>query len=309
MLFDIMRKVAIIPCAGHSARWNRYLGVQKHLAPLNHAGQTILGRTVDLVKSNGLEGIYVVTDKPEIQKAQIGASFVTPTTSTYLASTILSTKEVWADRNIVLLGDVYYSSDAMKKILGDGSSIKFYGIDRASLPVRLSKRRPEIFAFAFSMGEAETVTKALNLNIALASVRESTPQGRFWMPRCIYYSMNVNLQSLGIDETKADVLKRLLTYNYSPDPPQILKRTGLKPNRIWTICHAVISKVCAAHLYGKLWGVYMLLAQIGPFSGEDCSWPQSDNPLFDEIDDITQDCDAPGDYHQLLSMLNRNSER
>lgn len=57
-------------------------------------------------------------------------------------------------------------------------------------------------------------------------------------------------------------------------------------------------------LYGKLWGIYIVLANTDPYGGKDGSWPTGTNPIFTEVNDITQDCDIPADYRRLLFTPN-----
>jgi hypothetical protein len=295
-----LKTVAIITCAGSSGRWQKYLGVEKQLVPVSAAGESMLARTVRLLRQKGVENIHVVTGKPQVKTAPLDAAFITPASNRWLTNTILSTRHVWADRNIILPGDVYFSSDAITRILSDRADIRFYGIDRAR--ARLLKRRAEIFAFAFRGTEVESVTRMLVLNSVLAAIRDASPHMRFWMPARIRHLMQLNPVAEGIDESRLSLVKRLVRI-YSPAPPTILRRMGVGPSRVWRALRFLFFRPPHQRPHGKLWGLYMELAQLDLYGGEGCSWPSDENPLFTELNDVTQDCDVPADYDRLMSSL------
>ena len=50
---------AIFICAGEATRWDSYLGVEKHYAPIE--GEPIIERAVRLFKAEGIKDIFVVS--------------------------------------------------------------------------------------------------------------------------------------------------------------------------------------------------------------------------------------------------------
>jgi len=77
----------------------------------------------------------------------------------------------------------------------------------------------------------------------------------------------------------------------------------------WKIFRMLTSKPRRTWFYGKLWGGYLCTAGIGPFNGENYTWPTAANDYFTEISDVTQDVDTLQDYHQLMENLNGKSEK
>lgn len=299
-----MKEIAIIPCAGDSARWNRYLGLEKELIPVGPNGETLLGRTVRLLRQNGVHDIYVMTHKREIREAPLDVTTIAPASSDYLTSTILSSKMEWTDRNIILLGDVYFSDYAIRTVVSDEAPIKFFGIVETSAPVMHLGSRPEIFAFAFNKTEAEPVAEALSLSSLLASVRDSGSKKWFWTLSRLRHLVRLDLRNSQVAMGKVGLLRTFFRYNSPPWPPTVLKRLGFRPNPIWRIGRWMRSGISGdSRLFGRLWGLYMLLSQSDPLEGEIRSGLGPDDAMFEEISDHTVDCDFPTDYHRLLFLI------
>lgn len=108
---------AIIIAGGESTRWGNYLGVPKHLVKVN--GEPILHRTVRLLKEQGIKDIYIVarSSRYQVNGTSIYRPKITPEWSD--ADSFLSSRELWnkEGRTIVLLGDVYFTEEAMKTIV------------------------------------------------------------------------------------------------------------------------------------------------------------------------------------------------
>ncbi len=297
-----MATTVVLTCAGRSGRWNRHAGVLKQLAPINRAGENILSHKIRLLRSNGVNDIYIATDKPEIRNAGLDAEIITPASCRWATQTILSTRHVWGDRTIVVHGDVYLSENAVSTILDDTADIRFYGIDFESAPVRWLGRRAEIFALAFKKPHSDTVARALTLNSVLAGIRDASPHRRFWMPARLLHLLRLRPAEFGLTESRLDLLK-ILFRNYSPRPPEAISWMRLPPAQFWRFYRFLFFRPSHKRLHGKLWGVYMVLGNIDPYGGKGGSWPMAPNPLFTEVNDTTQDCDTPADYLRLLFTL------
>src|SRR3972149_2869907 len=91
-----MKNNIIIVAGGDGTRWNNYLGVKKHKVKID--GEELINRTCRLFNSSTIiEEKYNETNT-EVDK-------------------LLATKKYWKDRTIILFGDVYFTEDAIKKIL------------------------------------------------------------------------------------------------------------------------------------------------------------------------------------------------
>ena len=111
---------AIIICAGEATRWQNYLGVPKHLIEIE--GEKILFRTTRLLKKHGVKEIFVVVKEHDNR-------YVTPESKLHViepnyrknadADKFLSSKDLWnrKGRTLVIYGDVYFTEDAIKKIM------------------------------------------------------------------------------------------------------------------------------------------------------------------------------------------------
>ncbi|MDY6988021.1 MAG: NTP transferase domain-containing protein [Thermodesulfobacteriota bacterium] len=299
-----MKKVAIIPCAGRKIRWKGYLGVEKQLAPVNSAGETILGRTVKLLNENGVNDIYVMTDKPEIRQAPLDVTFVSPASSDHLTSTIMSSKSQWSDRTMIVLGDVYFSRGAIKRIVKDETNVRFFGVMETSPLVKMLAARPEVFALAFNETEAEPVTKALKLSTLLASVRDAGSERWFWTVQRIKYIAKLDLHALCDGVTRTQLVRTFYGYNHRPEPPRVLRKSGFKQRPFWKIAREASCGILGgSRWFGKLWGTYALLAKIDLAEGGIRSRVRPGSSLFEEMNEFAQDCDVPSDYDRLMLLL------
>lgn len=107
----------IIACADRidDPKWNNYLGVPKHLAPVD--GEPLLHRTVQQVHhriDEHFDDIVVTTSDGDL-RYEVDAAYVETVTGTNEYS---STRPLWSkvDRTILLLGDVYFTDKALDTI-------------------------------------------------------------------------------------------------------------------------------------------------------------------------------------------------
>ncbi len=104
-------------------------------------------------------------------------------------------------------------------------------------------------------------------------------------------------------------MKSLIRFNYPPDPPYKWRQLSLNRAPVWRLLRQFLPIIGGSSMFfGKLWGVYAILAQIDPREEPVRSRRDTDPQLFSEICDFTQDCDFPGDYERLVLLqefLNR----
>jgi len=121
-------------CAGKGTRWNNYLGIPKHLIEIN--GETLLGRTTRLLKENGITD-YVITGSDDRYR-QYGK--LIPQTNNDCE--IDRFEEVEDNEICYLYGDVYYSEDAINKIVTtDTNEILFFGSDYEIFGIKIKDKK------------------------------------------------------------------------------------------------------------------------------------------------------------------------
>lgn len=135
--------IALILCAGLGEKWNGYLGIPKQL--IQFGGEAILVRTVRLLRKAGTKRVIIATHDPRLELA--GCEIYKPSKRQWTVETLLSTRSVWGRDTVVLLGDVFYSRQALRTILGYNGDFMIFGRNSAS---RVSgKPWREIFGLKF----------------------------------------------------------------------------------------------------------------------------------------------------------------
>jgi len=282
----MVNTVAIIPAAGTGERWGNHLGTAKHLAPIDSGRSTILHRNIDMLYGLGVAQAHVITRCPRIAAA-VGdrANLIEPACATYLSDTLLASAQVWARRTVVLLGDVYASEALLAAMLGHDRPVRFFGIEPGSPPHRRG-RRPEVYGMSFDRSQHERLRRGLAAESTLARQRDrGTGLGRAMRHRHV-------------------ALRDSLGRHHPPKPPGLLRRFGVGPGSAWRIYRAMALRR-PRHVWriGKLWGLYLRLADVDPFTGPQFNRWQGDPSCFQTIDDLTRDIDDPADYRDLLARL------
>ncbi|HOQ05877.1 MAG TPA: NTP transferase domain-containing protein [Anaerohalosphaeraceae bacterium] len=283
---------AIIPAAGQGQRWNRAFGTLKQLVPVDKSRQPLLLRTIQMLRDRGVGSIYVLTKDPEIEKtAAEVAEILPPSADRYLSDTMLSSRSLWSEKTIVLLGDVYFSSFCIDSILRNGPEYCFWGVGHGSEVCRKNFRRPELFAFSFSDSAHSEVEKNLKINSLLAELRG---KGRmFWR----------------VFGCGWELFGPFFRQNYSPKPSHWFRDRGFRGNDFWRVYRCWQRKQPVyAYQYGKLWGLYRLLGNVDPFGGLDYTWPQDQSGHFVQVEDQTQDIDSPEDFQRLCQLWNGTAQ-
>lgn len=113
----------IIMAGGVGSRWNNYSGKTKHL--IDVGGETLLERTVRLLKENGVENIFINSNQDYVVKE---TKLHYPKNNVYEIDRFLSCKDIWGDEVVFLYGDVYYTEKAMKTITSyNNKSFRYFG--------------------------------------------------------------------------------------------------------------------------------------------------------------------------------------
>lgn len=298
--------VVLIPCAGEAGRWGAHLGVPKQLAPVGSGGEPLLGRTLRILRDAGAREVHVLTHNPAIAAAVRGASVAAPPVRTYLADTLRSTRNLWGKRTLILLGDGYLSETTIRRMASPGRPLEFFGVMADSPQVSERGGRPELFALRFDAGEADRVYRALVMNSLLAALRDVENASRFWSGRRLRRLAEMEPLLLEIGRSRTELVSDFFHYGFRHDPPAPLERWGFRRNRFWHWTRRLRGWVpdCTRN-FGKLWGAYMLLADLDQSRGLIGDGPVAQAPLFTEIPDYAQDFDTPSDYARLMKFLDQ----
>ena len=125
--------VYVIMCAGKGTRWNDYKGVPKHLIEIN--GETLLGRTTRLLKKNGVFNYIITTN--DVRYKQYGLT----RPQTHNDCEIDRFEDINSDEICYLYGDVYYTEEALKKIVDiETDDILFFGSDFEIFAIKIANK-------------------------------------------------------------------------------------------------------------------------------------------------------------------------
>jgi hypothetical protein len=124
----------------------------KHLKPIR--GEPLISRTLRQLKGHDVR-VYVVAHNPRIL-ALSDTCVINPGPNQQLAESILQTEISWTDRNIVLMGDVVFSDDAIQKII----TINQLAVVGSVRQDRI-KRGAERYALVFLKKDIPLIKKAL----------------------------------------------------------------------------------------------------------------------------------------------------
>jgi hypothetical protein len=152
---------AIIIAAGDATRWNNYLNTPKHLIEIN--GEPIIYRTVRLLQDRGISDIHIVGPVDERYKIN-GCTLFVPNkdTSVFDSDKFLNSQTLWNEkgRTITLLGDVYFTEDAIDSIIGF-NEIKWTVFCRFNGSNLTGTKHGELFAQSFYPDDIELHRKNL----------------------------------------------------------------------------------------------------------------------------------------------------
>ena len=135
----------IIAAAGQGKRWNNYRNVPKHL--VNIEGEILLNRIVRQFSKYTNDIIVIGRDDRYLID---GSTLEYPIDGEwYDFGKIYSSNHLWSEnRTIIVFGDVYFTDDAVLKIVNDNNDYRFFMRTGPSKVTR--KNHKEIFAVAFN---------------------------------------------------------------------------------------------------------------------------------------------------------------
>jgi len=165
----------LVLCNGDGTRWNNYLNAPKQLAPLSSSNESLIERTIRLCATHGiqLQDIVIVSGDDRLKK--IPTNHFIPKSGKWITETLLNTEQLWKEQTVVLLGDVFYSSNTLNQILNDIHTFAVYG--RNGRSTYNYKRWSEIFALRFSQSIHTKIKEHLSKTVANA---HAGGRGKLW---------------------------------------------------------------------------------------------------------------------------------
>ena len=141
----------LILCAGESTRWANYLDVPKQLISFN--GESLMNRMVRLLHNKGFYDVVVISHDERLRLSNCG--FFKPSKHRLTVETLLSTRSLWTDKTLILLGDVFFTEKAINTITNSDQGIHVYGRPGASRYT--FSLHGEIFAISFEQNSWDRV--------------------------------------------------------------------------------------------------------------------------------------------------------
>lgn len=117
---NLSKHSVVIMAAGKATRWNNYLDVPKQMIPVD--GEPILKRTIRLLKTMGVTDI-TVTVPEKGYFGNLGVEEIVGSSKHEMGRFLNALKE----NAIYLYGDVFFSEDAIRKIVKNDKSPMFFG--------------------------------------------------------------------------------------------------------------------------------------------------------------------------------------
>lgn len=147
----------IIAAAGEGRRWNNFRNIPKHLAIVE--GERLIDRIYKQFRDFSDDIVIISTD----ERYLIGdAKLKAPVIGDWLDfGKIYSSSHIWSDdRTIIVFGDVYFTDEAVQKIISNQDPYKFFM--RKGPSKYTGKGHKEIFAFAFDGGMNEKIKQYIH---------------------------------------------------------------------------------------------------------------------------------------------------
>ena len=244
----------IITCAGKAHRWENK-NTLKQLMPIY--GEPLLHRTVRLLRKRGYDDIHIAHRNTQLKVE--GCQHFSPPSSPWISSTISASAHLWTDHTIILLGDVYFSEEALDRILHDESTLKFCG--RIGASSWTGCKYGELFALVFRSSAHTELNGAVEEALSEANK---------------------------IHRSRVQYLWRWLTHypklycSYLHKNPCVPIRKRLARAHIASLWGVIQERFIS----GRLWNVYCKCAGI-PLNEH-----TKRTPLFMHIDDFTDDFDT-----------------
>ena len=161
----------IVVAAGDGTRWGNYRGTPKHLAKVE--GKVLLERTVkQFLKYTDDVCVIGLDDRYKVDGASLYV-VKSPNTHWKDASKFLSSQNLWkrGGRTVLVFGDVYFTSEAVKTIMTNKDQFKFFL--RSGPSSFTGCRWKEIFGISFDEEYSRKIRENL---IYLVSVNQAQLQ-------------------------------------------------------------------------------------------------------------------------------------
>lgn len=157
MVSDYSNVNCFILAAGKGERWKNHTGKPKQL--LEFGNESLLERTARILNQFQINNIYIVSNNNNFRLDS--ALLFPPSSYCSICDTILSTKTLWSQKNLILLGDVFYSEKCLNEIIKCNSDLKFFG---RPWPSRFTLcTHGELFGFAFKRKVATKIIDKLKI--------------------------------------------------------------------------------------------------------------------------------------------------
>lgn len=168
----------IIAAGGKAERWRNYRNTTKHLVVVE--GEILLERTIKQFKKY-TDDIIIISDEEYIFE---GTQLEKPLKGNwYDFGKIYSSHHLWSnDKTFIIYGDVYFTDEAVEKIMASEGDYKFFL--RSSASNFTHKKYGEIFGLSFSGSMNDNIKK----NIEALISKENTGPGTWEL---YYYMHNI----------------------------------------------------------------------------------------------------------------------
>ena len=167
----------LVAAAGVRAGWKKH-DMTQHLVEIN--GESVLRRICRMVRERDEVPIVVLRPKQKRLRSHVeGAAevFLTEDVRCFVA-TVLSSRPIWTEQNIILPGDVVYTDATMDKLFSSYSGFCRV-VGRQYLQTLGSiNLRPEMFGLSFGSRSVKKVVQALDKAIKWAE-SSHPPWGHF----------------------------------------------------------------------------------------------------------------------------------
>lgn len=280
---------AFVMCAGEAERWGGYLGVPKQLVSVDR--EPLLHRTVRELARRGVTDVFIVSEN--LRLGVPGATLFVPGACRWLVESIVSTAPLWDDENIFLLGDVWFTPDALDKIVRDRRELAVFG--RAAASLITGCPYGELFALRIAQGKAVEARRLLRIAIRMAELfsGEAGIAGAAVRIRTMI--------RLCRDAVRCGRLGRTARQALGLFPERGPWRLQRLDSSLWSTLRLLFGRSDAdVHVVGRLWSFYRL------GTGQSLSAPLLvDDNIFVSIDDWTEDFDFPEDFDRWRARYRR----
>jgi hypothetical protein len=179
----------LILCAGGGLRWGNSLNTKKHLVKINN--KPLLVRTIEQIKSLNYSDISIIKNKgvTDYDFLPVKKIDISKTKEIGDIDKIFSSRDHWSktERTILILGDVYFTDQAIKTILNHSPRdwFQFGRLGHSNLPDRKWKGN-ENFGFSFFPEHIEKIKKSCweSINLKKKGLIRRNRMAQFYRIMC-----------------------------------------------------------------------------------------------------------------------------